>query len=52
MKVEVNWIACPNCGHKKLMKVRPDTVASNLIVYCKRCKNENLININVPSANK
>ncbi|MCI8669206.1 MAG: hypothetical protein HFI34_06775 [Lachnospiraceae bacterium] len=46
------WVACPSCGNPKLLKCRSDTRAKNLIVYCKRCKNENMININlrVPSA--
>lgn len=46
------WLPCPACGNPKLLKFRPDTRAKNLVVYCKWCKKENIININlrVPSA--
>lgn len=44
-QISYDWLACPACGHPKLMKVRSDTKAVNIIVYCKRCKKENLIDI-------
>lgn len=39
------WIACPNCGARKLLHVRSDTRAANLVTYCKRCRNEILISL-------
>lgn len=39
------WIPCPNCGNHKLLHVRDDTRAANLVAYCKRCRNEILINL-------
>ena len=43
-KTPVHWYKCEICG-KNIMKIRPDTEAKNLIVYCKCCKQEQLINI-------
>ena len=45
MKQNYKWLVCPNCNNQKIMKVRDDTTAENLIVFCKRCKCENLIDI-------
>ena len=33
------WICCPNC-HKKLQRVRPETEAENLPIWCPRCRVE------------
>lgn len=40
----MTWYNCPNCG-QKLFKILPDAVAVNILVYCKKCKNEIEINI-------
>ena len=36
---------CPKCGDKHFIKIRPDTVITRYSAYCKRCKNEILVNI-------
>lgn len=38
------WIACPKCKGKMLM-VREDTKLTNFPGYCKKCKNESIINL-------
>lgn len=38
------YITCPLCG-KKLQRVPPDMSASNLPVYCFKCKQEFNVNI-------
>lgn len=37
MKTE--WIYCPICGSKTRVKIKKDTVARNLPVFCPKCKN-------------
>lgn len=37
MKIE--WILCPFCGSKTLLKIRYDTVLENFPLYCTKCKN-------------
>ena len=37
MKIE--WILCPFCGSKTLLKIRYDTVLENFPLYCPKCKN-------------
>ncbi len=39
------WVLCPICGGKTRTKIRPDTEAKNLPIFCKICKNEFLANI-------
>ena len=38
------WVLCPVCK-RRVMKIRPDTTARNLPVYCKRCRRESIVNI-------
>lgn len=33
------WVLCPICGGKTRTKIRPDTEAKNLPIFCKICKN-------------
>nr|DAJ73101.1 MAG TPA: cysteine-rich protein [Caudoviricetes sp.] len=38
------WIACPRCGiNHHMFRVRPDTTATNIPAYCKKCKTEVLL---------
>lgn len=41
------WIICPVCRrNRRLLRVEPETVARNLPVYCRDCKQEIVLNIN------
>lgn len=39
------WVLCPICGGKTCTKIRPDTEAKNLIVFCPKCKRESVVDI-------
>ncbi|EMJ6447884.1 cysteine-rich KTR domain-containing protein [Staphylococcus aureus] len=36
---------CPICGNKTRLRIRVDTILKNLPLYCPKCKNETLINV-------
>lgn len=40
-----DWIRCPVCGNKTRDKIRKDTVLLNYPLFCPKCKNETLVNI-------
>lgn len=42
--VRDGWIECPYCHHK-LLRVKPETQAKSLPVYCRVCKREIIIDI-------
>lgn len=44
MKSE-EWILCPVCGNKTHDKIRKDTVLLNFPLYCPKCKQETLIEV-------
>lgn len=49
------WIKCPVCGNKTRDKIQEDTIMRNFPLYCPKCKNESLINVetlNVQVVNK
>lgn len=37
--VKDDWVCCPICSNKTRTKIRPNTVARNLPVFCPKCKN-------------
>ena len=39
------WIRCPACGNKTRIKVRCDTVLYRFPLFCPKCRQENLINV-------
>ena len=39
------WIECPICKNPKMQLVRSDTKLVNFPAYCKKCKNESVINL-------
>ena len=39
------WVHCPICGGKTRTKIREDTEAKNLIVFCPKCKRESVVDI-------
>lgn len=42
--VRDGYALCPHCRHK-LIQVRPETSARNLIVFCRCCRTEIKVNI-------
>ena len=42
--VRDGWIECPYCHHK-LLRIKPETQAKSLPVYCRVCKREIIIDI-------
>lgn len=42
---ESEWIKCPICGSKTRDRIRKDTLLRNYPLYCPKCKNETLIEI-------
>lgn len=44
-EMEMKWVICPVCYNKTRVKVRADTVVKNFLLYCPKCRQENLINI-------
>lgn len=44
LKTVNGWGLCPVCA-RKVMRVRDDTFARNLVLYCKGCKTHSLVNI-------
>ena len=45
-RVEKNeWVLCPRCGNKTRTMVRTDTVLKNFPLYCPKCKQETLVNV-------
>lgn len=43
MKTE--WVLCPVCGSKTRNKVRADTVVHNFPLFCPKCKQETLVDL-------
>ena len=43
--VRDGWVYCPICNNKTRTKIRPDTVARNLPVFCPKCKNTMIMQI-------
>lgn len=39
------WLLCPICGNKTRLKLREDTILENFPLYCPKCKQEILINV-------
>ena len=45
MEIKTEWVKCPVCGNKTRNKVREDTVLKQFPLFCPKCKNETLIEI-------
>lgn len=45
MGMDYKWLLCPICQNKTRTKLRPDTEAKNLIVFCPKCKRESVVDI-------
>lgn len=47
LTVRDGFLICPTCRrNKRLLKLRPDTQAISLSVYCRDCKTEHIVDIN------
>ena len=44
-KMNDTWVLCPIKKKKTRTKIRPDTEAKNLIVFCPKCKRESVVDI-------
>ncbi|MSS10919.1 conjugal transfer protein [Clostridium sp. WB02_MRS01] len=42
---EYKWILCPVCNSKTRLRIREDTELKNFPLFCPKCKQETLINI-------
>lgn len=45
IKTSREWLKCPACGKHNVLKLLPETEAKSLVVYCKRCGQESIVNI-------
>ena len=46
LTVRDGWVACPTCRrNRRLLQVKPDTEARNLVVFCRDCKTEHIVDI-------
>ncbi len=43
--MQEKWLLCPACGNKTRLKLREDTVLENFPLFCPKCKQETLINV-------
>jgi len=39
------WLLCPVCKNKTRLKIREDTVLKQFPLYCPKCKQKFLINV-------
>ena len=42
----MEWVICPICNNKTMIKIRKDTQLKNFPLYCPKCKKESLIRVN------
>lgn len=45
IKSESYWLHCPTCRNKTRVKIRIDTELNNFPLFCPKCKQESLINV-------
>ena len=45
LSINSQWILCPLCGSKTRNKIREDTVLKNYPLYCPKCRQETLIEV-------
>ena len=46
MVKKYEWLLCPICNNKTRLKIRNDTKIENFPLYCPKCRQESLINVN------
>ena len=42
---ENEWLLCPVCKNKTRMKLRRETTLTNFPLFCPKCKQETLVNV-------
>ena len=45
MEERTEWVKCPMCGGKTRNKIRRDTVLKKFPLFCPKCKQETLVEI-------
>ena len=45
MNLRTDWVKCPVCGNKTRIKMRQDTVIKRFPLFCPKCKQETLIDV-------
>jgi len=43
--LKVEWLLCPFCKNKTRIKLRTDTTLTNFPLYCPKCKQETVVNV-------
>ncbi len=43
--MRTEWVYCPICKNKTRIKLREDTQMKNFLLFCPKCKQECLINV-------
>ena len=44
--MSTKWLLCPVCGNKTRNRIREDTILINYPLYCPKCKQETLVEVN------
>lgn len=39
------FLLCPRCKRHKVLKILPGTEGKNIVVWCKSCRTESVVNI-------
>lgn len=45
MEKKGKWLLCPSCHSKTRVWMREDTVLTNFLLFCPKCKKEHLVNV-------
>ncbi len=45
MNLRLEWVKCPVCGNKTRIKIGQDTVMKSFPLFCPKCKQETLIDV-------
>lgn len=45
MEKQGQWLLCPHCHGKTRIWIREDTVLHNFLLFCPKCKREELIDL-------
>ena len=46
LTVKDGWVTCPTCRrNRRMIQIKPDTAAHNLVVFCRTCKTEHIVDI-------